>query len=558
MLNTESEFIERADYIDSKQLIKWNVDNPFFSNIQKKLTGVGAKLIVGPRGSGKTHQMKLAFSACMKSASLPFPILVSFTRYLRLEPFLRKDSSAATLFQTWVLCKITVKAIYSAKKKKISYETLLPIEENKIDNFISRTEKTGTNSTGPWQDEVDSAITIASTISFIEKITALSNRKRTILLLDDAAITLTPEYMIEFFEIFRSLKTRKISPKASVYPGTTEYGPRFHVGHDAEPVPAWLSVDDSSYNDFMESLCNKRLYAADNIPQPIVDIFKYASFGIPRSFIFLVRSYLDSNEKTNQKKFNDAIEGRVQLLKVEYLSIGSKVPQYKTIINTGWLFFEKCLSLLKEANSELNETKNIIIGIEKDEDHKIKRMMKFLIEAGLLYEMSSVSHGENRIYFRYIPHLLFLIKKRTFSTGRGFDATSTAARLGFKNEKHPLRRKFESILDNTIDSLQLDSPPCRHCKTPRIDEKQKFCHNCGAQLMEASIFETCMQIKIKELPITEYQKKSLADIGINVIGDYYTSASPSNELRKAKKIGKKRAPQIYETTERFLEEFLDA
>lgn len=45
-----------------------------------------------------------------------------------------------------------------------------------------------------------------------------AKRKRAILLLDDAALTLTKEYMIEFFDVFRSLKTISISPKASVYP----------------------------------------------------------------------------------------------------------------------------------------------------------------------------------------------------------------------------------------------------------------------------------------------------------------------------------------------------
>ena len=551
----ESEYIERADYIETDQLIKWNVDNSFFTGLQKKLSGLGAKLLVGPRGCGKTHQMRVVYSTCINSQKKPFPVFVSFTRYLRLEPYLRKDSSAATYFHTWVLCKIVLEAIQSAIKLKVKYEDLIPISESEISFFVSQIEKGLSESS---QSDVISFVTLSATINIIENLVLRSKRSRSILLLDDAALTLTPEYMIEFFEVFQSLKTRKISPKASVYPGTTEYGPRFHVGHDAEAIPAWLSVEDLTYNEFMDSLVNIRFSEANKISKSILELFKYASFGIPRAFIFLIRSFLNSQEGSIQKKFNDSIEERAELIKVEYLSIGTKIPQFKTIIETGWAFIAKCNELLKAANLDSKNRKQIYIGIEENVDHKFKRMMKFLIEAGLLFELSSVKHGDSRTYLRYIPHLLFLIENRTFSEGRGFKADSIVEKLKLPNKKHPLRRNVRTILgEESLSSLQLDSPPCQNCGTNRLDEHQRFCHNCGAQLVEASIFETCMQIKIEELPIPQYQKKRLLeDTQIRVIGDYFTSASPATELQKAKLIGPKRAPQIYEATETFIEEFL--
>lgn len=551
----ESEYIERADYIETNQLIEWNVNNDFFSGIQRKLRGLGAKLLVGPRGCGKTHQMRLAYSSCIGSGSNPFPVFVSFSRYLRLEPYLRKDSSAATYFQTWVLCKIIVEAISSAEELQLTYNDLLPISVEEIQFFISQIEKGVSDS---WQSEVISLVTLSSTIKIVENIAEKAKRTRTILLLDDAALTLTPEYMIEFFEVFQSLKTRKISPKASVYPGTTEYGPRFHVGHDAEAIPAWLSIEDPTYSKFMDSLTDIRFSDADQIPKPILELFKFASFGIPRAFIYLIRSFINSTENNIQKRFNNSIEERAELLKAEYLSIGTKISQYRSIIETGWLFITKCSELLKETNSKKLSTKQIYIGLEEGDDHKSKRMMKFLIEAGLLYELTSVKHGDGRTYLRYIPHLLYLIKNRTFSEGRGFKAESIVDKLNLSNEKHPLRRTIRTILGaEAVDSLKLDSPPCQNCGTYRLDEKQRFCHNCGAQLVEESIFEKCMQIRIEELPIPEYQKKRLLeDTSIRVIGDYFTSAAPSTELQKAKLIGPKRAPKIYEATEIFIEEFL--
>jgi len=214
--------------------------------------------------------------------------------------------------------------------------------------------------------------------------------------------------------------------------------------------------------------------------------------------------------------------------------------------------------LIKEHNTENNGSKQLVIGIDQTENHKFKRMMKFLIEAGLLFELKSVKHGDNRTYLRYIPHLLFLIQNRTFSDSKGFKAQSIVERLEAPNEKHPIRRTISTILGKEkLDALRLDSPPCQKCDIQRINEEQRYCHNCGAKLVEASIYETCMQIKIENLPISQYQKQRLLeDTDIRVIGDYFTSSSPSTELRQARQIGAKRAPKIYEATERFIEEYL--
>ncbi|MGB1016953.1 MAG: hypothetical protein ACPG4T_22640, partial [Nannocystaceae bacterium] len=69
--NDDGEFEVRADFILDNNLQQWNVDSPFFENIHKALTGRGAKLLVGPRGCGKTHQMRLAHQSCSSKANKP-------------------------------------------------------------------------------------------------------------------------------------------------------------------------------------------------------------------------------------------------------------------------------------------------------------------------------------------------------------------------------------------------------------------------------------------------------------------------------------------------------
>ncbi|MGE9806354.1 zinc ribbon domain-containing protein, partial [Escherichia coli] len=66
------------------------------------------------------------------------------------------------------------------------------------------------------QENIVQLISVSSVISSLSSLCDWLERKRVIILLDDAAISLTPEYLYEFFDIVRSLKTSKIALKASV------------------------------------------------------------------------------------------------------------------------------------------------------------------------------------------------------------------------------------------------------------------------------------------------------------------------------------------------------
>ena len=77
----EKEFEERSDYIQDSDLELWNVENSHFSLIQQKLLTTGIKLLSGPRGTGKTHQMKITHLMCTKDVNKPLSIFVSFSKY---------------------------------------------------------------------------------------------------------------------------------------------------------------------------------------------------------------------------------------------------------------------------------------------------------------------------------------------------------------------------------------------------------------------------------------------------------------------------------------------
>lgn len=72
------------------------------------LTGTGSKLLVGPRGCGKTHLMRYAFLACLNKHDLPFSVYTNLNRYYRLEPMLRRRPDAMAMFYYWALSNIFV------------------------------------------------------------------------------------------------------------------------------------------------------------------------------------------------------------------------------------------------------------------------------------------------------------------------------------------------------------------------------------------------------------------------------------------------------------------
>lgn len=551
------EFEERADFLEIEKLMELTVSNDYFQNIQRKIFERGAKLLVGPRGTGKTHQLRYAYNISINEKSKPIAIYVNFGKYYNLEPLLFNSSNAIQIFHAWVLAKI-VHAIYDLASD-LNLENISVSEEHifskeNLENFIVQAERFNVI---PDNNEIILNIGIKKVIDIIDELSDKLNRSRVILLLDDAALTLTPDYMVEFFDIFRSLKTSKISPKASVYPGTTQYGPRFHVGQDAEEVKMWLDVEDENYSKFMDEFIVTRLNIKGVIDQDITEILKFASFGIPRAFMTMLRTYLNQNNERSQVKYNNVLDIHSNLIRQEYLSLTVKLPQYKSIIDTGLILFDKIVDELTKANTK-DIVKEVLFGLEDENDtFKYKRMIKLLVEAGLLYEKGSSSEGAIK-YNRFYPHYLFLIKNRAFSKSRGFNAKEIRRILNLKANKRPVRRKLGSLLNNEqLANIKLDLPACSNCGTLRLTEEQKFCHSCGRPLVGKSSFESFINISIEQLPLTDWQKnKIIQETQFKTIGDVLQSQNPAQDLRQAKGIGKVKSSSIFNTIRGMVDEFL--
>lgn len=560
---------QRADYITSSELKSGTATSDFFDDIISSLIQKQTTLIVGPRGCGKTHMMRYASILCKDDVKKPLAIYVSFNRYYRLEPMLVSRANAIDLFHTWVLARIILATreayveIGAGSSEDDLEAALQYFDAAELYSLVAKLER----SLPLTQDELDLAnrVTIHSARNVIDAHAELTGRSRSILLLDDAALTLTPEYMAEFFEIFRTIKSPSISPKASVYPGTTEYGARFHPTQEGGFEQVWLAVTSPSYIENMFSIASHRIDGFEEIPDDVRQYLAYAAFGIPRAYLHMIVEFQKRKFSTVQQGLNRIVQAHIEARIEEFLMLSIKAPKLKTIIELGEGVFEKLVEHLKVDNEKeaLAGSKQLLVGITGIADQPmVSRMFNLLIEAGLLYPVAEkVSHGDDRRYDRFIPHISALLNKRAFSgKARGTSAKAVVEKLNSKTSVHLLRRSVSSLFSKEqLALMKFDLPACSNCKHERISPTQKYCHNCGSELLDSSTFETCMALPLHEIPgLTKWTiaKLKLELPKFKTIGDLLSVQDPGTELRRIRLVGQARAEKIIKLVTSFMDEFL--
>lgn len=90
-------------------------------------------------------------------------------------------------------------------------------------------------------------------MEFSEKI-----KKRIVLFFDDAAHIGREAGLEEFFSIFRTLSSSRISCKAAIYPSVTKFGARFDVYNDAKVIDISRRFGQSGFQDFFYEVMKLR------------------------------------------------------------------------------------------------------------------------------------------------------------------------------------------------------------------------------------------------------------------------------------------------------------
>lgn len=558
---------QRADYIPLEDLLSETASTgSLFSTIISELTNRALRTIVGPRGCGKTHMMRFAWLNCRDATSKPFAVFSSFQRYFRLEPLLSSNAGATQLFHSWVLARVLISAHESAQAWTPAISSADKVFEeqgyppDKLHALAARLERNQ-----PLDDALNAfsdSLSIDRTKSVIDKLRETAERKYTVLLLDDAAMTLTPDYLVEFLDIVRSLKSATIAPKVSVYPGTTEASPRFHQGQDATAIPAWISVENDEYDAIMGDIASVRVKGLEAIPDEVTALLRFAAFGIPRAYLTMLEDYQRGGFKTAQQGFNRIIVDHLSARLAEFRTLGKKIPKLEILVAAGETFVGNVAKELKDYNVQLlaRGEKGLAYGIRVDElVPLLERTLNLLIEAGLIYNDGDVKHGGNRIYRKYIPHTTLLLSNGTF-TGHKGSLKESLDGIRNKSTKHPLRKSLESVVGkNFVAGLNLALPKCANCSERRLTDNQRFCHNCAHQLVDASTFNLCLDTSITDVPgLTDWQRKQIKDNlpFFKTIRDYLAKQDPAAELLTVSGFGKSRTARIVDVLNSFVDDYL--
>lgn len=287
---------------------------------------------------------------------------------------MQRRADARRLFNAWVLALIVDATIDSVEGLDSADDETFPLAPNLSfgrDRLKLVIERLESHIAGDLLEPEDEAavreLTTARVIDLVRRAYRQAERSRAVILLDDAALTLTPEFMVEFFEVVRVIKQTDLAPKCSVYPGTTQYGPRFHPHQDAFVAPAWLSVQNPKYREIMETIVRLRNPAAwKAVPADVSHLLMYAAFGVPRAYLVMMGKIAKTG-KPSQADINRVLQEHATDQRNEYRSIEQKLPQFRTLIQNGETFFDRMVKEVIKDNVENagpKGTKQLIIGLQ--------------------------------------------------------------------------------------------------------------------------------------------------------------------------------------------------
>lgn len=543
-------YVEQAEYLPPESFLAYTIDHPRESEIVRKLVSGGAKLLVGPRGCGKTTLMLKAFHQMLADTQArTLPVYVNFKLSLKLEPLYQTTPNATFWFRTWLILKIYESLHDALRQFKIDpYDSALPgIDEVTTAILtIESGDPTSFNKSIEYQADELSAI--------IEDVLNDYSINRCVLLLDDAAHAFSPKQQEDFFDFFRRIKSQRVAPKAAIYPGITNLSPSFHLGHDAEQIDVWVRPDTEEYIEFMRGIAARRhggsVPAALATDPDTIPFLAFAAFGIPRAFLNMIRllegEVLSSSIAVDRRKVLDAAKQSRSDAHGVFDSLAYKLPVYKNFISQGDEIYTKLISSLKVFNrSKPLPLQGVEVGIKRPITPELAKLIGFYQYAGLLMPSGENSRGIKGVFDIYFLHFADLVTENAIVGLRTKSLSQFVA--VFKAVKHQVwprisPDKLSGSSDKNAFSLAL--PPCQACGAERSSENAKFCINCGSQLKTASLYHTLVDQDISVLPITKSRSATIKRHSqLRTIKDVLLD-STREQLRSVPQVGPKWAARI--------------
>lgn len=558
----EVNFIEQAEYIDTASFAALTIEHPHENSILRKLMGGGAKLLIGPRGCGKSTLMLKAYQKMMDDAdSRALPVYVNFKLALKVEPLYSKGANAPYWFKGWLALKV-IESLRESIEKKSGW--ILP-SDFPSRQHVSRAIQSIEAGTTSGEEVADFSIPFLQRT--LDQCLEGNNLSRCVLLIDDAAHAFSEKQQEDFFDFFRAIKSKSISPKAAVYPGITSHSPSFQVGHDAEQIDVWVKPAGEEYEEFMLELARKRFHGTPiNIVESNEDdiaFLAYCSFGIPRAFLGMLRtiynspeSYFNTDGTLSKSKVLTLSRSGKEMSHSVYTSLEAKLPSLKSYVVNGGIIYRTLLSSIKEFNTNKGRSEQTLqFGIRSPLDANLEKVLSFYQYAGLVMHMGEFSRGENGVFSVYELHAGDLVTDNAIVGRRTKSVALFLDVLRAKKHQAWPRTYSAKILEAarvTPSDFTISLPQCQACGTERPSPEAKFCPNCGARLKSASTYEHLAEQDISVLDISGAMKDRIKkNSQIRKVKDILLDNS-REQLMSIKYIKKARAVKIVGAAEEYV------
>ncbi len=460
-------FEQRAEYLSKAELEQWTVYTPRDEALIQKLIGPGAKLLTGPRGSGKSTLFRTAYFRALAEREC-FAVYVNYSASLALEPLLHKQANALQVFRQWVLYKIVDGA------RRACDEMGSPMPSGLEDLALSASKKIQRLEAGFIDESASEIMSPAVLAERLESWASALDLSRCVLLLDDAAHAFSPEQQRDFFEIFRTIRSRRVSPKAAVYPGITSYSPNFHVGHEAELLEAWYRSDAPEFLTAMHDVVQRRLPESMRAhlkdKQDLIDLLALASFGLPRGFINMLSQLLGveegaGNSNPTRLRADEAIRTHVDSVRTIFKGLSAKLPRYRHFVEMGLRLEQESLETLRRYNAiqRAPEDKTTTVALKEPLGAPLERILNLLEYAGVIRAGRTVSRGIKGRFQRYTLHNAIVMSENALALGKSYSIAQVVGALSQTSSHSFTRTSGPSLLGQDFEAkCTLALPSCKN------------------------------------------------------------------------------------------------
>lgn len=275
--NEENQFVElvlACEDFSTEDFEKYHYFTKYEENIIAQLMAHGPVLLKGGRGTGKSALLREADSRMRKNNNASACGIYLSLRHL---PLLRTKGEQ-----------------YEREFFRILVDKIKKIAENEYHYY--------------FECSLDIYSVHQEVVKFSEQI-----QRRIVFLFDDAAHIGREAGLEEFFDIFRTLSSNRVSCKAAIYPGVTKFGIRFDVYNDAKVIDISRRYGQIGFNEFFSQVLELRFknkisektFSSKLTKEEVAGFLGMAVLGNVRSFVKGCSLLFESDENITYTRLGE-------------------------------------------------------------------------------------------------------------------------------------------------------------------------------------------------------------------------------------------------------------